>query len=95
MVTPANGARMKRRTAAHGAWLVCALTLLVTAGSAVLTLLNTGEVQEALFTVVIAACALVGGLITSRRPANVVGWCFLGSAACFAGVAFASEYAVY
>ncbi len=95
MVVPANSTPVKSRTAAHGAWLVCALTLLVTAGSVVLTLLNTGDMQETLFAVVIAACALVGGLVASRRPANVVGWCFLGSAACFAGVAFATQYALY
>jgi hypothetical protein len=71
------------------------LTLLLISGAGVLTLLNTGEVQRTLFGVVFGACALVGGLVASHRPANVVGWCFLGSAACLAGGQFASAYATY
>jgi hypothetical protein len=43
----------------------------------------------------LTASVLVGGLVTSRRPANPVGWFFLGSAGCFALTEVAAEYATY
>ncbi len=39
--------------------------------------------------------AVVGGLVASRRPANPVGWFFLGSGGCFAITLVAAEYATY
>ncbi len=74
---------------------MCVLTLIATAGAGVLTVLNTGDVRATRFAVLFGAYAVVGGLVASRRPANVVGWCFLGSAACFAGVTLSSAYATY
>jgi hypothetical protein len=95
MVARTKGAVMKSRTAARGAGAVCALTLLLISGAVMLDVLNPGDVQATVFAVVVAVCALVGGLVASRRPANVVGWYFLGSAACLAGDMFTQEYATY
>ncbi len=84
---------MTRHPTARAAWPMCVLTLIATAGAGVLTVLNTGDVRATRFAVLFGAYAVVGGLVASRRPANVVGWCFLGSAACFAGVTLSSAYA--
>ncbi len=38
---------------------------------------------------------MVGGLVASRRPANPVGWFFLGIGGCMAITVVAAEYATY
>jgi len=45
--------------------------------------------------VVTLPSAVVGGLVASRRPTNVVGWLFLGGAACLALQEIAYEYSAY
>jgi hypothetical protein len=47
------------------------------------------------FSLSITASVAVGGLVGSRRPANPVGWLFLGSAVLVALQTVASEYATY
>ncbi len=86
---------MSGRTAARIAWSVCGLTLTLTACALVLAVLNGAQADEVSFPLAMTASAVVGGLVASRRPANPVGWFFLGSAACFALVGFASGYATY
>ena len=57
--------------AAWLAWSVCGLTLALIACSAVLFLPNRFGIQELpYFLVAEATAALVGGLISSRRPRN-------------------------
>ena len=59
------------RAAAWLAWSVCGLTLALIASSAVLFVLNRFGIRELpYFLVAEATAALVGGLISSRRPRN-------------------------
>ena len=78
------------------AWSICGLTLALTACSVVLAVLNRSDVASAVvFPLALTVSAMVGGLVASRRPANPVGWFFLGSAWCFALTTVATEYAIY
>src|SRR5215212_5311957 len=54
------------------AWSMCALALI--SGSLVLTLLGTARITSLNLPVLGVASALVGGLVASRRPENLVGW---------------------
>jgi hypothetical protein len=74
---------------------VCGLSLALLACALALAVLNGADIETVSFPLAMTASALVGGLIASRRPENPVGWFFLGGAACFAFVAFASGYATY
>jgi hypothetical protein len=47
------------------------------------------------FAVDLMLCALVGALIATRKPANVVGWILLSGTVCLALQEFAREYAVH
>lgn len=86
---------MRSRTASRLAWSVCGLSLALLACAIVLAVLNGADVDAVSFPLAITASTVVGGLVASRRPENPVGWLFLGGAACFAFVAFASGYATY
>jgi hypothetical protein len=82
--------------AAWLAWSVCGLTLVLIACSAVLYVLNRFGIQELpYFLVAEATAALVGGLISSRRPRNPVGWIVAGHAFCFSFGEFSRQYAIY
>jgi hypothetical protein len=61
----------------------------------VLAVLNGADVDAVSFPLAMTVSAVVGGLVASRRPENLIGWFFLGGAVCFAFVTFASEYAAY
>jgi hypothetical protein len=61
----------------------------------VLGVVNGADAEAVGFPLAMTASALVGGLVASRRPANPVGWSFLGSAALVALQTFATEYATY
>jgi hypothetical protein len=85
---------VKRRTATFLAWGMCALALVVIASVVVLTLLN-GDLNDINFVIVGVSSTIVGGVVAARRPANPVGWLFLGSALISAVKVLAGEYAVY
>jgi hypothetical protein len=77
------------------AWLLCGLALALIACAVVLAVLNGADVDAVSFPLAMTVSAVVGGLVASRRPENLIGWFFLGGAVCFAFVTFASEYAAY
>ncbi len=81
--------------AAWFAWSVCAVALALIICAVALTVLNSADVTAVIGPLALTASAVVGGLVASRRPANPVGWFFLGSAACFALAEVAAEYATY
>jgi hypothetical protein len=85
---------VKRRTATLLAWGTCALALVVIVCVVVLTLLNR-DLRDMNFVIVGVSSTIVGGAVASRRPANPVGWLFLGSALISAVKVMAGEYAIY
>jgi hypothetical protein len=85
---------MSHRTA-WLAWSVCGLTVVLIACAVALAFLNSSDVRAVIFPLGLTLSAVVGGLVASRRPANPVGWFFLGSGGCFAITVVAAEYATY
>jgi hypothetical protein len=83
------------RTAAWLAWSLCAVSLVLIAGSMVLLVLNGSTVQDWVFVSGMVSTAVVGGLVASRRPHNPVGWFFVVSAVSLALQVLTSEYAQY
>ncbi len=81
--------------AARLAWLLCGLSLALTTCAVVLAAINRTLDPGLIYLVSVIACALVGGLVSCRRPANPVGWLLLGSALSFTLQEFAIQYAVY
>jgi hypothetical protein len=77
------------------AWGACALSLAPLPLSLALALLNREPLWSEIYLVAVAASALVGGLVAARRPANPVGWLFLGSALSYALFAIAQSYMAY
>ena len=86
---------MSTRAAARLAWWVCGLILALIACALALAILKPVNVQEVTSPLALTVSAVVGGLVASRRPANPVGWFFLGSAGCFALAEVAAEYATH
>lgn len=86
---------MKRRTAFRLAWGACTLAGVLISCTLVLAVMNRLVLEAWTFSFVSATSAVVGALISSRRPANPVGWLFLGGALSFALQGVASEYARY
>jgi hypothetical protein len=86
---------MSARRAASIAWSACLLAMALIACAVVLAFLNSADAEAVGFPLAMTASALVGGLVASRRPANPVGWLFLGSAALVALQTVATEYATY
>ena len=60
-----------------------------------LAFFNRSGVRAIIFPLGVPLSAVVGALVTSRRPANPVGWSFLGIGGCFAITLLAAEYATY
>ncbi len=81
--------------AAWLAWLICGLTVVSIACAVALAFLNRSDVRAVIFPLCLTLSAVVGGLVASRRPANPVGWFFLGSGGCFAITLVAYQYATY
>jgi hypothetical protein len=77
------------------AWALCTFTLLVLAAGIWLGLLNGATAADLSWLPFVAACALVGGLISARRPTLVIGWLFALSAVSFSLMQFTGEYALY
>ena len=86
---------MSTRTAAWLAWAFCALALAMIGCAVALAVLNKSDVAAAIFPLGLTVSAIVGGLVASRRPANPVGWFFLGSAGCLALAEVAARYATF
>ncbi len=85
---------MSARNAARVAWGLCGLTLALITCAVALFVLNRGE-QDVSFLISEAVGALVGGLISARRPTNPVGWLISGHAFCFTLGEFTRQYAIY
>lgn len=83
------------RPARRAAWVLCGLALALATGAAVLGLRNGTRWEDLVFLVVVICSAVVGGVITTHRPANPVGFFFLASALSVATTALAGEYATY
>src|SRR5581483_4176933 len=77
------------------AWGLCALCLALLPVSLSLALSNRQALWSEIYLAAVAASALVGGLVAARRPANPVGWLFLGSAASYTAFAIAQAYVAY
>jgi hypothetical protein len=74
---------MSNRVASWLAWSLCALALALIVCAIVLAFINSSDVAAVIFPLVLTVSAVVGGLTSSRRPENPVGWFFLGSSGCF------------
>jgi hypothetical protein len=86
---------VKRRTTTLLASGTCVFTLVLIVCIVVMTLLNGGDLFDVNFAIVGVSSTLVGGAVASRRPSNLVGWLFLGSALLSAVKVLAGEYAIY
>jgi hypothetical protein len=92
---------VSRSVAAWLAWLVCALSLVLTALGLLFLALNRshpgGPTYEFAFqgTVMVAACSSVGVLIASRRPAHPIGWLFSALGLSSGVQLFCGEFAIY
>lgn len=86
---------MKPRTASRLAWGTCALTLALISATLVLAILARESFADLGFPLIWVSGAVVGGLVASRLPGNLVGWLFLGGALGSAIGGFGELYAVY
>jgi hypothetical protein len=86
---------VRPRMASRLAWGICALTLALIAATLVLAVLARESFADLGFPLIWVSSAVVGGLVASRLPGNLVGWLFLGSALGSAVHAFGGQYAVY
>jgi len=90
---------MSKRTASLVAWSMCALSLALTAVSFLLLTLNRshGYIFDFWFEITVtgATFPMVGALIVSRRPENVIGWLLCTDGLITAVVHFSAEYATY
>jgi signal transduction histidine kinase len=67
----------------HLAWPLCALSLSVSAATAILVFLNRSAIHSVSAAdppavVIPIGFAIIGALLASRRPRNTIGWTFLG-----------------
>jgi hypothetical protein len=86
---------MSSRTAAWLAGALCLLSVTLLACSVVFAVLNHEDPWELTYLIGVFSCALVGGVVASRRPYNPVGWFLLGSAVSFTLQHFTGQYATY
>ena len=92
---------MSLRTAAWLAWLVCALSLVLTAFGLLLVVLDLSQPDTRVYdywvenTILALAFSVVGGVVASRRPAHPIGWLFC-SVGFIGGIRLlSSEYAIH
>jgi len=64
-------------------------------GNFVLSLLNAADFGNLIYSIVVVASVVVGGLVASRRPGNPIGWLFLGVALFSTLRELTGQYAVY
>jgi hypothetical protein len=85
------------------AWVVFGVIALGTVGAGIISLLIAGGgretwskgLQDALFLVALFSFAVVGVLIASQQPRNIIGWILLGSGLSWAVIVGAEAYAHY
>ncbi len=82
-----------RRALAWLAWGLSLASLAMLTVGAALGVGNAAPLWRQVYLAAIAANALVGGLVASRRPGNPVGWLFLGSSVAYALFSVAVQYA--
>jgi hypothetical protein len=92
---------MSIRTAARLAWLLCALSLVLTALSLLLlfsTLSHAGVPVYPFWpvnTLLALGNSIVGAVVASRRPRHPIGWLMCASGLIWGVVHFSGEYAIY
>jgi hypothetical protein len=86
---------MSHRTAAWLAWSLCALTIALVTFVVVFSVFYQDNLRDLAFLIAVVSNALVGAVLTSHRPRNVVGWFFVFSAVSFAVSEATFRYAVY
>ena len=95
---------MNTRAAARLAWLVCAVTVSLIALALLLILLGRSTElpgdwaswqEQVLSLAGFVGVPIVGGLIASRRPANLYGWVWLGLGMALALMQFGQVYAAF
>jgi hypothetical protein len=86
---------MSVRAAAWLAWAVCGLTLVLIAATLGLAILARESFAGLGLPLIWVSGAVVGGLVASRLPGNLVGWLFLGGALGSAIRGFGEQYAIY
>jgi hypothetical protein len=96
--------RVSRRAASCLAWSLCVLCLALAAASPILALLNGRTLAEifmawgpSILTLasLTVSFSVVGALITSQRPENLIGWIFLAIGFCYGLLIAGEEYAIY
>lgn len=90
-----EGASLVSSRAGALAWSLCGLTLALILCAVTLAVWNGYDLWRLSFLAAEVGAALVGGLISARRPNNPVGWFVLGHALCFSLAEFARQYALY
>ena len=92
---------MSLRTAAWLAWLVSALSLMLTAFGLLLVSLDLSQPDTRVYdywvenTILALAFSVVGGVVASRRPGEPIGWLFC-SVGFIGGIRLlSSEYAIH
>src|SRR5215204_2835128 len=92
---------MSRRAASWLAWSLCALCVALAVSSLILGLLNERTLGEIFiagsitFATLIGSYSVIGALIASRRPENLIGWIFLAVGFCYGLLSAADQYAIY
>src|SRR5215207_7670426 len=92
---------MSARAASWLAWSLCALSLALTALSLVLLALNLSHPITHLYdfwlenTLLPISFSIIGAIIASRLPANLLGWLFCVAAFISAVTHLSAEYAIY
>ena len=92
---------MRSRVATRLAWSLCALSLVLTALSVLLLVLNYSHTGAQVYgywsesTVIPIGFSIIGAIIASRLPANPLGWLFCAAASVSAVAHLSGEYAIY
>jgi two-component system, NarL family, sensor kinase len=91
---------MSRRAATRLAWPLWAITVALTALSALLVVLSLSHPNTPVFewwfgNTLIVIDATVGTIVASRRPENPVGWLLCMSGVAVGASTFVSHYAIY
>jgi len=92
---------MRSRVATRLAWSLCALSLVLTALSVLLLVLNYSHPKAHTYgfwpenTVLPIGFSIIGAILASRLPANPLGWLFCAAATVAAVAHFSGEYAIY
>jgi hypothetical protein len=95
---------MSTRAAAWLAWSLCLMNLALAAASLILALLNGqtlgwifigGGPSLANLAIIAVSFSVVGALIASHRPGNLIGWVFCAAAFFYGLLIAGEEYAIY